>query len=329
MPVDYALIATLVVALLFDFMNGYMASASLVATIIASGAMSPRPALLLAAVAEFIGPLILGVSVAGTIGRDLVDTAQLPLSAVLAMALGAVLWLLLTYRLGLPVSPSHALVGGIVGAAIAAGGVQSVQIAGLTKVVAGLLAAPLIGFASGWLFMNLLLFLVRGASPRVNGHFKLLQVPASFGLALTQGSNDAQKTIGLITMALVISGQQTSFYVSEWVVVLSAAVIALGVGLGGQRTIRTVASKFYRVRPIHGFTTQTVSGTVVLTSSLLGAPVSAGQVVSSTLVGVGSAERMSKIRWNMAANIAVAWLLTIPAAALFGAGVYLVLSVVF
>lgn len=324
---NVALPLALLAALLFDFINGYLASSSLVATVVASGAMNPRPALLLASLAVLAGPLALGVSVAGTIGRDLVNTAQLPLAAVLAMVIGALSWLLFTYWLGLPASPSHALIGGMLGVAIAAQGPQAVRLAGLTRVVMGLFAAPIIGVVVGWLFMEGLLIALRGAAPHVNRQLKRAQVGASILLALSQGSNDAQKTIGLITMTLVIAGEQSEFRVPFWVVLVSAVVIALGVALGGTRTMRTIGSKFFRVRPVHGFATQTVSAGVVLLSAIFGAPVSTSQVVSSALVGVGSAERLSKVRWSVAGNIALAWLFTIPAAAVVSAAVYLILAV--
>jgi PiT family inorganic phosphate transporter len=320
------LVVTLAVALLFNFLNGYVASSTLAATIIASQALSARRALLLAAAGESMGPLIFGSAVAATIGRDIVNVAVLPPSAVLAMLVGAVLWLLLTYWLGLPVSPSHALVGGIVGATLAASGPDAIRLAGLGKIAFGLFAAPIIGMASGWLFMETILIAARGASPGINRHFKRAQIGTSFLLAVSQGSNDAQKTIGVITMALVVSGAQTDFHAPAWVVLSSAVVISLGVASGGTRTMRTLASKFYRIRPVHGFATQTVSASVVLLSGLLGAPVSAGQVVSSSLVGVGSAERLSKVRWDVAGNLATAWVLTIPAAAIFSGAIYLLMQ---
>ncbi len=305
-----------------------MASSSLVATVIASQALDARRALLLASLGELAGPLLLGSAVANTIGRDIVSTSSLELSAVLAMVAGAVLWLLLMYWLGLPISPSHALVGGILGAALATGGPGAIHLGGLVKIGLSLFAAPLIGLACGWLFMEGLLIAAHGATPAINRHFKTVQVGTSMLLALSQGSNDAQKTIGVITMALVISGAQTEFHAPLWVVLTSAVVIALGVALGGTRTMRTLASKFYRIRPVHGFATQTVSAGVVLLAGLLGAPVSTGQVVSSSLVGVGSAERLSKVRWNVAANLAVAWAVTIPAAALLSAMISLALRLV-
>jgi PiT family inorganic phosphate transporter len=323
--IDLVLLLTLAIALVFNYLNGYIASSSLVATLIASRALGQRQALLLASVGEFAGPLIFGSAVAATIGRDFVDSSALPISAVLAMLIGAVSWLLITYRLGLPVSPSHALVGGIVGAAIAANGPGTIYMSGLIKIVASLIVAPIISMISGWTFMELILILAKGTTPGVNTYFKRAQLITSALLAVSQGSNDAQKTIGVITMALVISGEQAAFVVPFWVILVSALVIALGVLSGGTRTIHTIASKFYRIRPVHGFATQTISATVVLIAGFLGAPVSTGQVVSSSLVGVGSAERLSKVRWDMAANLVVAWLLTIPAAAIFSAGVYLLM----
>jgi len=315
------------VAFVFNFLNGYIASASLVATVIASQALSARRALLLASLGELVGPLVLGSAVASTIGRDIVDITTLQIPAVLAMIVGAVIWLLITYWLGLPVSPSHALVGGIIGAGLAAGGPGAIHLGGLIKIALSLFAAPLIGMVCGWFFMEALLVAVQKATPAINRQFKSVQIGTSMLLAISQGSNDAQKTIGVITMALVISGAQTEFHAPFWAVLSSAVVIALGVASGGTRTMRTLASKFYRIRPVHGFATQTVSATVVLLAGLLGAPVSTGQVVSSSLVGVGSAERLSKVRWDVAANLAVAWIVTIPAAAVFSAALYLLLSV--
>ena len=323
---DAGLVVTILAALVFNFLDGYVASSSLVATIIASRTLGPRPALLLASIGEFIGPLVLGVAVAGTIGKNFITIQFLPLAAVLAMLVGAIVWLLLTYRLGLPVSPSHALVGGILGAAVAAEGFSVVHTNGLVIILASLLAAPLIAWLVGWVFMHLILFLARDASPHINRFFKSAQVLTSGLLAISQGSNDAQKTMGVIVMALVARGVQPAFSVPTWVIVLCAAVIAGGVGSGGSRTIRTVGAKFYRVRPVHGFATQTVAASVVLIAGLLGAPVSAGQVVSSALVGVGSAERMSKIRWEVMVNLVVAWLFTIPAAALMSGALYFVLA---
>ncbi len=324
---DIPLILALAAALLFSFLNGYIASSSLVATIIASHALSARQALAIASLCEFIGPLLFGSAVASTIGRDFVNSAALPLLAVIAMLVGAVLWLAITYALGLPISPSHALVGGIIGATVMASGWSAIHVAGLTKIVLALVAAPFIGMACGWFFMELILIVARGATPHINAQFKRAQIATSALLAISQGSNDAQKTIGVMTMALMIGGAQTQFRAPWWVVVSAALVTAIGVSLGGTRTMRTLASRFYRIRPVHGFATQSVAATVVLLAGLLGAPVSTGQVVSSSLVGVGSAERMSKVRWNMAANLFVAWMLTIPAAALLGAAAYLLMHI--
>lgn len=323
---DIVFIFTIVLALLFNFLDGYVASSSLVATIIGSRALGPRQALLLASVSEFIGPLLFGAAVAGTIGRDFVETSELTLITVLAMLIGAVVWLLVTYRLGLPVSPSHSLVGGIIGATVAASGWEAIHPAGLIKIVTSLIAAPMVGLISGWFFMHLVLFLARGASPRISRSFSRAQIATSTLLALSQGSNDAQKTMGVIMMALVITGGEADFRIPVWVLLACAITIALGVASGGSRTIRTLASKFFHVRLVHGFATQTVAATVVLLAGILGAPVSASQVVSSALVGVGVAERLSKIRWEVFTNILLAWVLTIPAAGFVAAAAYVLLS---
>ncbi|HOD04174.1 MAG TPA: inorganic phosphate transporter [Anaerolineaceae bacterium] len=309
-------------ALVFDFLNGFHDSSNLVATIISSRAMSPRMALTLTAIAEFVGPFIFGVAVASTIGEGIVPPHSVTLPVLLAALTSAIFWNLITWFLGIPSSSSHAMIGGLIGAVAAGVGFQNIQLAGLTKVFLALFLSPVLGLLAGYLLTRLVYFLARRASPKINIFFKRAQIVTAVGLALSHGANDAQKTMGIITLGLVTAGSLAEFKVPIWVVAISAGAIALGTSVGGWRLIRTLGGKFYKIRPVHGFCTQISSAAVILGAALLGGPVSTTQVVSSAIMGVGSAERLSKVRWNVAGQIAVAWLLTIPATMLVSAGVY-------
>ena len=314
------LVGTLIgVAALFDFLNGFHDSSNVVATIISSRAMSPRMALALSAVAHFCAPFLFGVAVATTIGHDVVDPTTITIGVILVALLSAIIWNLVTWFLGIPSSSSHALIGGIVGAASADFGLGKIKMAGLEKVLVALFLSPILGLLIGYLLMKLVLFLARGASPRINWLFKRLQIATSLALALSHGTNDAQKTMGIITMGLVTTGYLSHFTVPRWVILISALAISLGTAFGGWRIIRTLGGRIYRIRPIHGFTSQATSAAVILGAALLGGPVSTTQVVSSAIMGVGSAERLSKVRWGVAGNIFTAWIVTIPVTALMAA----------
>jgi PiT family inorganic phosphate transporter len=317
------LIALIVAALAFDLLNGFNDSANIVATMISSRAMGPRRALLLNAVAHLVAPFLFGVAVATTIGREIVQPYANTTPVVLAALQAAIVWSLITGIFGIPSSSSHSLVGGLVGAAIVARGVGAVQLHGLAKIVAALLLSPLAGLVGGYLLMKLVLFLARGASPRINWFFKRAQTLTALALALSHGTNDAQMTMGIITMGLMGAGRLTQFQVPLWVTAVSAAAIALGTALGSWRVIRTLGRGFYKIRPVHSFTSQLASAMVILGAALLGGPVSATQVISSSILGVGSAERLSKVRWGVASNILTAWLLTIPISGLLAALAYL------
>ncbi len=306
-------------ALLFDFLNGFHDSANLVATMIASRALSPRRALALSAAAEFAGPLLFGVAVAMTVGKGLLDPAAVSLQVVLAAVWASIGWNLVTWYFGLPSSSSHALVGGMVGAAVVSGGWRVVQLQGLYTVLLALFLSPVLGFLSGWVIMRLVLLLARGAPPRINTFFKRAQLLTSLGLALGHGSNDAQKTMGIITLGLVVSGDIDSFHVPLWVVLASAGAIALGIASGGWRLIRTLGVRIYRIRPVHGFSSQISSAGVIMAAALAGGPVSTTHVVSSAIMGVGGADRPERVRWGVAAGMVRAWLLTIPATAVISA----------
>ncbi|MBX7212991.1 MAG: inorganic phosphate transporter [Thermoflexales bacterium] len=322
-----ALIAILIaIAITFDFLNGFNDSANVVATIISSQAMSPRSALTLAAIANFVGPFIFGVAVAKTIGSEVAHPGAITVTVVLAALLSAIGWDLFTWYFGIPASSSHALIGGIIGAVVISAGFQALEGSGLIKVALALFTSPLLGFVAGWLTMTLMRFAARNATPRVNEFFKRAQLPTGFILALSHGTNDAQKTMGIITLGLVVLGFQSSFDVPWWVIVISATAIGLGTIVGGWRIIATIGRKFYRIRPIHSFSTQIASASVIIAASLLGGPVSTTHVVSTSVLGVGAAERVSQVRWGVLTEIVIAWLLTIPATAALSALLYLVLS---
>jgi len=322
------LITFIATALVFDFLNGFHGSANIVATMIASRAMSPRRALLLSATAHFAGPFLFGVAVATTIGQEIVQPHANTLPVVLAALLAAIIWNLITWFLSIPSSSSHALVGGLVGATIIGHGVDAVQLHGLLKIIVALLLSPLVGLLGGYVLMKLVLFLARGASPRINWFFKRAQTLTALALALSHGANDAQKTMGIITMGLVGAGFLAQFHVPVWVIAASAGAISLGTATGGWRIIRTLGGRFFKIRPVHGFTAQITSAVVILGAALLGGPVSTTQVVSSAIMGVGSAERLSKVRWGVVGSIVTAWLLTIPASGLLAALAYMVVRYV-
>ena len=324
MPV--LLIVLIVLAVMFDFLNGVHDSSNIVATMISSRAIRPRTALAMTAVAEFCGPFIFGVAVANTIGNEIVASENLNMLVVIAALVSAIIWNVMTWLLGIPSSSSHAIIGGIIGAVAVGAGFQEIQMSGVIKVLITLFTSPVIGFFAGILVANLIYRLSWRATPKINGVFKKLQILTSIGLALSHGTNDAQKTMGIITLGLVISGVQDTFSVPFWVIFVCAAAIALGTSIGGWQLIRTLGSKFYRIRPVHGFASQATSAAVILTASLFGGPVSTTQVVSTAIMGVGAAERMSKVRWGVAGEIASAWLFTIPSTALLAAAIYWLIS---
>lgn len=316
------LILVIILAVMFDFLNGVHDSSNIVATMIASRAFRPQTALALTAAANFLGPFLFGVAVATTIGDEVAQATALNLDVMVACLIGAIVWNLLTWFFGIPSSSSHALIGGMVGAVVAGAGFGAIKLQGFEKVLIALFTSPLIGFAFGFVITRLIYFLARNMTPQVNWFFKNGQLVTALGMAFSHGTNDAQKTMGVITLSLVIGGYISEFRVPFWVIGISAGAIGLGTALGGWRLIRTLGGKFYKIRPVHAFSTQLTSGIVILTASLFGLPVSTSQVVSSAIVGVGSSERLGKVRWSVAQEIVIAWFITIPASGLFSAGVY-------
>lgn len=319
---DLQLIIVIILALGFDLLNGIHDSSNIVATMISSRAIPPKAALAMTAVAEFAGPFIFGVAVAKTIGDEIVKPGIMTMDMIIAALVSAVAWNLLTWWLGIPSSSSHALIGGLTGAVVCAAGWEAIKLSGIEKVLIVLFTSPLIGFTVGWLVTKLVFLLASAATPSVNIVFKRFQILTAISLALSHGTNDAQKTMGIITLALVTTGVLDKFEVPIWVIIACALMIATGTSLGGWRLIRTLGAKFYKIKPVDGFSAQLSSAAVILGASLVGGPVSTTQVVSTAIMGVGAAERVNKVRWGVAGEIVTAWFLTIPATGLVAAGVY-------
>jgi PiT family inorganic phosphate transporter len=325
----FVILVTLVLlALIFDFLNGFHDAANVVATMIASRAMSPRAALALAAVANLVGPLIFGVAVASTVGKELVEPGSVTITVVMAALVSASLWNIVTWWLGIPSSSSHALAGGIIGGAAAYAGFGVLEMAGLTKIAIALFLSPVLGFIIAWISLRLVLYFSRNSSPKINRQFNRAQLVTATGLALAHGTNDAQKTMGIITLGLVTLGFQETFHVPLWVIIASATSIGAGTAFGGWRLIKTLGGKFYRIRPVHSLTSQFASAAIILSASLLGGPVSTTHVVSSAIVGAGAAERRSMVRWGNMTDILVAWVITVPVTLVLAMGCYFVLRLV-
>lgn len=320
--ISNGLILVIILALVYGFLNGMRDSSNIVATMISSRAFHPRTALGVTAAAEFAGPFLFGVTVAKTVGSDIVESSLLSLDAILACLLAAVLWNLTTWYFGIPSSSSHALIGGLIGVGLFAAGMSGINLQGVIKVLLALFVSPLAGFIVGFAVLRLIYFLVRAASPRINEFFKRAQFFTAVGLALSHGTNDGQKTMGMITLSLLIGGVLGEFTVPFWVVAASAGMMGLGAAVGGWRLIRTLGGKFYKIRPVHSFATQVASASVIFAASYGGAPISTTQVVSSAIVGVGSSERLSKVRWNVVSDILTTWIITIPVSGLIAAGLY-------
>lgn len=316
------ILLVIVLALAFDFLNGIHDSSNVVATMISSRAISPRFALAMTAVANFFGPFVFGVAVANTIGHEIVAAETISTQVLVAALVSAILWNLLTWYLGFPSSSSHALIGGFIGAVIMGAGWEAIQMHGMQKILIALFASPIIGYLFGFFVLRLVLLASWNVSPRINALFKRSQLFTALALALSHGTNDAQKTMGIITLALVTGGYLEIFAVPLWVIILCATMIALGTAVGGWKLIKTLGGKFYKIRPVDGFASQLASAAVILGASMVGGPVSTTQVVSSSIMGVGAADRLNKVRWGVAKEIGTAWLLTIPATALVAAGMY-------
>jgi inorganic phosphate transporter, PiT family len=321
------LIVVLGLAVAFDYINGFHDTANAIATSVSTRALKPGWAIAMSAVANFAGALT-GTAVAHTVGAGLIDTNVESQSVIAAALVGAIVWNLITWRLGIPSSSSHALIGGLLGAALISAGFSSWQIDGVVnKVLVPLVGSPIVGFTLGLLLMALIFNLFRRAHPgRLNAVFRRLQVLSAAYMAFSHGSNDAQKTMGIMTLALVTAGVIPSFEVPLWVILIAASAISLGTMAGGWRIIRTMGTKVVKLDPVHGFAAETTAASVIFGASHFGMPVSTTHVISSAIMGVGSSDRLRTVNWSVARSIVTAWILTIPASGFTAAVAYLILN---
>jgi PiT family inorganic phosphate transporter len=319
-----AIVLVIVIALVFDYTNGFHDAANAIATSVSTRALTPRTALLLAAVMNLLGAF-LGTKVASTVGKGIIDAPHglHGLAVVLAALLGAITWNLTTWYFGLPSSSSHALIGGLVGAALASAG--HVKWAGvLDKVVIPMVVSPLVGFALAFLVMLALLWIFRNGQPaRLNRGFRAAQTVSAAAMALGHGLQDAQKTMGVIVLALVVGGYQSTFDVPWWVILLAAGALSAGTYAGGWRIMRTLGRRIIDLDPPRGFAAESTASAVLYTTAFVfAAPISTTQTITSAVLGVGATKRFSAVRWGVAGNILVAWVLTIPAAGAVAAVCY-------
>jgi PiT family inorganic phosphate transporter len=322
--VDLALvILVIVVALIFDYINGFHDAANSIATVVSTRVLSPGHAVMWAAFFNFVAAFVFGTAVAKTVGSGMVDIAIVTTSVILAGLGGAIIWDLITWYYGLPTSSSHALIGGYAGAAVAKVGMSALIPAGWTKTLIFIILAPLIGLVLGFTLMVAILWLMRGSAPsRVDRHFRKLQLVSAAAYSLGHGGNDAQKTMGIIAGALYAGGLLTEFTIPFWVVIAAHAAISLGTLAGGWRIIHTMGSKITRLQPVGGFAAETAGAVSLFTATALGVPVSTTHTITGAIIGVGSTRRLSAVRWGIAGQIVWAWILTIPMSAAIAAGLF-------
>jgi PiT family inorganic phosphate transporter len=317
------LVVVVAVALGFDFTNGFHDTANAIATSVSTRALSPRLAVLIAAVANLAGALV-ATAVAATVGKGIIDAGLATDKTVLAALIGAIAWNLLTWWLGLPSSSSHALFGGLIGAALAQSGSKGVEWHGIAhKIAIPALVAPAVAFLAAFLLLLVVYWAFRWVTPGAgNRGFRLAQLLSGTYVAYAHGQNDAQKTMGVIALALFTHGQIDHFYIPTWVKLAAALAIAAGTYVGGWRIIRTLGQRIFSITPPEGFCAQTIAGLTINASSHFGYPLSTTHVISGAVMGTGATRRLSAVRWGVAGNIVIAWLLTIPAAALVAAALY-------
>lgn len=323
------IIIVIILALAFDFINGFHDTANAIATSVSTRAISPSHAIMMAAVLNFFGALI-STGVAKTIGGDIV-VGPISQPIIIASLTGAIIWNLLTWKIGLPSSSSHALVGGMIGGVLMADmdGV-GLNYMGIGKIVIALVTSPLVGMIIGFLIMNIMFAIFRNASPaKVNHRFKKMQIITAAAMAFSHGSNDAQKSMGIITLALVSGGVLQEFEVPLVVKLLCATAMAVGTSVGGWSIIKTVGGKIFKLEPINGFVADLNSSITIFTATLLHLPVSTTHVVSGSIMGVGAAKRIRAVRWGVAQQMVMAWVLTIPCTAVMGALCYWLVTALF
>ncbi|HWR02538.1 MAG TPA: inorganic phosphate transporter [Humidesulfovibrio sp.] len=323
------LVAIVALALFFDYTNGAHDSANAIATIVSTKVLSPKVAVVMAASLNLAGAFM-GEQVAKTIGSGIVnaDVVAGCQGIVLAALFGAIFWNLLTWYLGLPSSSSHALIGGLMGAAVAYSGFDALNFMSIfKKVIIPLVLSPMAGFIGGYFFMVLLSWLFHKAKPRkVNNLFRKLQIVSSAFMATSHGQNDAQKTMGIITLALFLSHEIPEIHVPFWVKLSCALAMGLGTATGGWKIVKTMGHKIFKLEPIHGCAAETAAAMVITGASHFGAPISTTHVISTSVLGVGASKRLSAVRWGVAGNMVVAWIITIPASALVAGGAFYLLK---
>jgi PiT family inorganic phosphate transporter len=327
---DTLLVVVILTALAFDFTNGFHDTANSIATSVSTHAMSPRQAVALAAIANLLGAFVT-TAVAKTVGQGIIDVGLVTEQTLLAALLGAITWNLITWRRGLPSSSSHALIGGLIGAALVQSGVEGVEWSDIWhKVVIPGILSPIIGFAGAFV---LLLIIYWGfmwmTAHMANRSFRLGQLVSGSFFAFTHGANDAQKTMGVIALALYANGSIDTFYIPDWVKVAAGAAIAGGTYVGGWRIIRTLGQRVYKMDPAGGFASQSAAGATLFVATRYGFPVSTTQCISGAVMGAGATRRLSAVRWGVAGNIVVAWIVTIPAAALVAGALYWPIEAIF
>jgi inorganic phosphate transporter, PiT family len=311
------------VALVFDYLNGFHDAANSIATVVSTRVLSPGKAVIWAAFFNFVAAFGFGTAVAKTIGNGMVDINIVTFAVVFAGLFGAIVWDLVTWYLGLPTSSSHALIGGYAGAAVAKAGLPAIIASGWTKTLEFIVLAPLIGMGLGLGIMTSIFWLFRWVPPsRVDRWFRRLQLCSAAAYSLGHGTNDAQKTMGIMAGVLFAAGYLKTFSIPFWVILIAHAAIALGTLTGGWRIVHTMGSRITKLQPVGGFAAETAGAITLFTSSSLGVPVSTTHTITGAIVGVGAVRRLSAVRWGVARQIVWAWVLTIPAAAAIAAGVY-------
>ncbi len=316
----WLIVIVIILALAFDYINGMHDTANAIATVVSTRVLSPRNAIILAATLNFVGALW-SESVAKTIGKGIVDPAVINQTTVMAALTAAIVWNLVTWYFGIPSSSSHALIGGIIGAAIATAGADKLHMDGITKVVKGLIFSPVIGAGMAFLIMLMILWAFRNVPPgKSNRWFKGLQMASASIMAFSHGMGDAQKSMGIIVMALLAGGMMdpNHVHVPMWVKLSCATFMALGTASGGWRIIKTLGHKMIKLQPVHGFAAEAAASTVILTASSWGVPVSTTHSISGAIMGVGMTRRLNSVRWDVAGQMVFAWVLTIPVTALIG-----------
>jgi PiT family inorganic phosphate transporter len=323
---QFLLVIVILMGLLFDFSNGWHDSANAIATVVSTRVLSPFFAVIMAAVLNFIGAY-LSTRVAKTIGSDIVAPTHLSQIAIFSAMLAAFIWSVITVLMGLPVSSSHSLIGGIIGSVIFSKNIFYLEPRGIVKILVSLAVSPLFGFILGYLLMWLLMWLLKNKPPsKINRIFGKLQILSSGYMALMHGTNDAQKTMGIITMALINAGIINSFNVPYWVISSCAFAMALGTSLGGWKVIKTLGINLLKLQPVHGFAAETSSATVLLISATFGLPVSTTHAITGSILGVGSTRRLSAVRWGIGKKIVYAWIITFPFTMLLAGVIHFILK---